>query len=59
MGFNFFQMNLFNEELKVFQIIVSLVLPTDPSNLKCLVPKAYFFTLDIIAEHTEHIRHRY
>ena len=29
-GINFFQMNLFNEELKVFQIIVSLVLPYRP-----------------------------
>ena len=27
LGFNFFQMNLFDEELKVFQIIVSAVLP--------------------------------
>ena len=30
LGFNFFQINLFNEELRVFQIIVSLVLPKRP-----------------------------
>ena len=37
---------------------ISHVYCTDPSNLKCLNPKAYFFTLDIIAEHTEHIHLR-
>ena len=30
LGFNFFQINLFNEELRVFQIIISLVLPYRP-----------------------------
>ena len=30
LGFNFSQINLFNEELRVFQIIVSLVLPKRP-----------------------------
>ena len=49
---NFFKF-IFLMRTESFSYIV--VYPTDPSNLKCLIPKAHFFTLHIIAEHIEHI----
>ena len=58
LGFNFFQINLLNQELRVFQII-GWFYPADSRKLECLIPKAHFFTLDIKAELAEHIHYRY